>query len=150
MFFSSYKTRYYAAFLFLGACILLTRTIQMVSEGALEMLMPWVSLLLMFELAIDLAWLFQAANWWISPDRQKIKKTLNLAAAAIILHAIRVHVFVMGRYGPWIDFDHKPEYRPLLYSEWGWLYFAAGMSVLGVIGVIVVWSIRHRLKKSNR
>lgn len=150
MIFSRYKTQHYAAFLFLGACILLALSIHMVSEGALEMLMPWVSLLLMFELAIDLVWLFQAANWWISPDKQKIKKTLNLAAAAIILHAIRVLVFVLGRIGPWIDFDRKPEYRPLQYSEWGWLYFAGIMSVLGVIGVIVVWRIRHHLKKSNR
>ncbi len=114
------------------------------------MLMPRVSLLLMFELVIDLVWLFQAAKWWISPDKQKIKKTLNFAAAAIILPAIRVLVFVMGRMGPWIDFDRKPEYSPLQYSEWGWLYFAGKMSVLGVIGVIVVWRIRHRLKKSNR
>ena len=150
MLFSRYKTRQYAAFLFLGACILLTRTIQMVSGGALERLIPWVSLLLLFEMAIDLVWLFQAAIWWISPDKQKIKKTLNLAAAAIILHAIRVLVFIIGRKGPWIDFDHKPEYRPLPYSDWGWLYFAGIMSVLGVSGVLVVWRIRQRLKKSKR
>ncbi len=144
------KQRFYATLFFFGASILLMRTVVLLSHGALEMFVAWVGGLLLAELILDVGWIFGASHWWISYSKNNALFTLRLAAAAIILHAIRVLIFVMGRLGPWIDFDRKPEYRPWQYSEWEWLYFAGIMSVLGIIGVIVVWRMRHRQKKSNR
>ncbi|WP_146613541.1 hypothetical protein [Arenibacter echinorum] len=106
----------------------------------------WVAALLFMEFLFDLGWLFSSILWWISNKRKWLKITLRLAATAIILHAIRVLIFILGRVGPWIDFDYRPEYRPLQYSDRTWIYFAAIMSILGVIGVIVVWIARRHLK----
>ena len=144
------KQRFYATVFFFGASILLMRTIVLLSQGALEMFVAWVGGLLLAELILDIGWIFGASYWWISYSKNNALFTIRLAAAAIVLHAFRVLIFVMGRLGPWIDFDHKPAYRPLNYTEWGWLYFAVIMSVLGVIGIIVVWIITHRSKKSKR
>jgi len=138
------KQRYYAAVFFFGASILLMRTIILLSQGALEMFVAWVGGLLLAELILDAGWIFGASYWWISYSKNNALFTLRLAAAAIVLHAFRVLIFVMGRLGPWIDFDYKPAYRPLNYNEWGWLYFAVIMSVLGILGVLIVWWLRRR------
>ena len=138
------KQRFYATLFFFGASILLMRTIVLLSQGALEMFVAWVGGLLLAELILDVGWIFGASYWWKSYSKNNALFTLRLAAAAIVLHAFRVLIFVMGRLGPWIDFDHKPEYRPLNYTEWGWLYFAVIMSVLGVLGVLMVWWLSRR------
>jgi len=138
------KQRFYATLFFFGASILLMRTIVLLSQGALEMFVAWVGGLLLAELILDVGWIFGAYYWWKSCSKNNALFTLRLAAAAIVLHAFRVLIFVMGRLGPWIDFDHKPEYRPLNYTEWGWLYFAVIMSVLGVLGVLMVWWLSRR------
>ncbi|UCG31025.1 MAG: hypothetical protein JSV53_03895 [candidate division WOR-3 bacterium] len=146
------KQRLYACLLILGACILLFRTIMMVSDGSLGVLVLWVSVLLVLEMLIDTGWLVSATVWLISGEKTKASVTLKLAAAAITLHAIRVLIFVMGRVGPWVNFDIRPEQRLLHYTRWTWsgVYFAAIMSVLGVLGVIVVWRIRRRARKGER
>ena len=95
------RQRLYASVLILGACVLLFRTVMMISQGLLDVLVLWVSLLLIAEFLIDLAWLFSSINWWISKDRNKASLPLRLASAAIILHAVRVLIFVLGRVGPW-------------------------------------------------
>jgi hypothetical protein len=140
------KQRLYASFLILGACILLFRTIMLVAGGSLSVLVLWVSFLLILEMLIDTGWLVSATAWLISGEKAKASITLKLAAAAIILHAIRVLIFVMGRVGPWVNFDVRPEQRLLHYNRWTWfgVYFAAIMSVLGVLGVVVVWRLRRR------
>lgn len=138
------KQRFYASVFFIGASILLMRTIILLSQGALEMFVAWVGGLLLAELILDVGWIFGASYCWISYSKNNALFTLRLAAAAIVLHAFRVLIFVMGRLGPWIDFDHKPEYRPLNYTEWDWLYFAVIMSVLGVLGVLIVWWLSRR------
>lgn len=140
------KQRVYATFLILWACILLFRTVLMITGEALTVLVLWVSILLIAEFLIDTGWLLSAILWWIANDETKARTPLRLAAAAIILHATRVLIFVLGRVGPWIDFDVRPEHRALHHARWswGWLYFAAIMSVLGVIGVITIWRFRRR------
>ncbi len=140
------KQRVYATFLILGACILLFRTVMMITGEALTVLVLWVSILLIAEFLIDSGWLVSALFWWITDDESKAHIPLRLAAAAIILHGIRVLIFVLGRVGPWVDFDVRPEHRALHDARWswGWLYFAAIMSILGVIGVITVWRFRRR------
>lgn len=140
------KQRLYASLLILGACILLIRTIMLVAGGSFSVLVLWVSFLLTLEILIDTGWLVSSILWLISNDENRASLPLKLAAGAIILHAIRVMIFVMGRVGPWINFDVRPEQRLLHYTRWTWfgVYFAAIMSILGVLGVIVVWRLRLR------
>jgi hypothetical protein len=130
---------------------LLFRTIMMLSEGALDVLVLWASILLIAEFLIDLGWFLSSIFWWISNDENKASIPLRLAATAIIVHAMRVLIFVLGRVGPWIDFDIRPEHRALHDTRWSWagVYFAAVLSVLGVIGVLVIWILRRRAKRKK-
>lgn len=145
------RQRLYASLLILGACILLFRTITMLSQGALGVLILWVSVFLIAELLIDAGCLLSSIRWWITNDKANDRLPLRLGAGAAILHAVRVLIFVLGRVGPWIDFDVRPEQRVLHSSRWSWsgLYFAATMSVLGVIGVLVIWTLRRQAKKKS-
>ena len=148
--FSASKQRIYASLLALGSCILLVRTIVMLSEGSLEILALWVSVLLIAELLIDAGCLLVSVRWWIANDESKSHIALRIGASAAILHAIRVLVFVLGRIGPWIDFDVRPEHRAMHYTRWsrGGVYFAAIMSVLGIIGVLTIWRLRRRTQRN--
>ena len=144
------RQRVYAGLLFLGACILLFRTITMVIQGSLDILVFWVSVLLMAELLLDLCCAVFSIIWWITNNAGRERIPLRLGAAAALLHALRVLIFVIGRLGPWINFDVKPEHHALHYTRWnmGGLYFAAIMSILGVVGVVVIWQYRRRMKKT--
>jgi hypothetical protein len=143
------RQRIYACLLALGACILLYRTVTMISQGALGILVVWVSILLMAEMLVDLGCLLGAVRWWISRDRAKGTLALRLGAAAAVLHALRVLVFVLGRTGPWIDFDVRPEHRAVHGDTWTWtgVWFAAIMAVMGVAGVIVIWGLIRRARR---
>ena len=147
---SSDRHRLYAALLALGASVLLARTIIMLAGGALAFLALWVSGLLMLELVLDAATLGSAIRWWVTGSGKDTRLALRLAAAATMLHAFRVLVFVLGRTGPWIDFDVQPAQRAFHAARWTWgeVYFAAVLSVLGVVGVIVIWRIRRRRLRS--
>jgi hypothetical protein len=147
----SSKQRLYASLLFLGACILLFRTITMIVQGSLGILVLWVSVLLIAELLIDLSCAAFSVVWWIHNDSSKDRIPLRLGAAAAILHAFRVLIFVIGRHGPWVNFDVRPEHQALHYTSWsiGGVYFAAIMSLLGVIGVVIIWQYRRRVKKTT-
>jgi hypothetical protein len=123
----------------------------MVSEGYLGILVLWVSILLIAELLIDLGVIMAAIPWWTSNDPSKASTPLKLGATAAILHAVRVLIFVLGRIGPWMNFDVRPEHRALHYTQWTWfaVYFAAIMSVLGLIGVYVIWTLRRRARREK-
>lgn len=140
------KQRIYASLLALGACILLFRTIAMISGGSLAILVLWVSVLLIAELLMDASCLLASVRWWIANNPGKSHLALKLGASAAILHAIRVLIFVLGRTGPWKDFDVRPEQRAMHYTRWSWtgVCFAGIMSVLGVIGVLIIWRLRRR------
>jgi hypothetical protein len=140
MIFNLSKQRVYAALLILGSGILLFRTIQMLSNNAFDYLVLWVFILLIAELLIDAGCLISSVWWWISNDQNNDSIPLRFGAAATILHAVRVLIFVLGRTGPWINFDVRPEHRALHHLRWTWfwVYFAAIMSVLGVIGVVII------------
>lgn len=135
--------------LILGASILLYRTITMLFQDALDILVWWVSILLIAELVIDAACIITSIPWWIKNEKSKDRFPLRFGAAATILHAIRVLIFVIGRAGPYLDFDVRPEQRAMHYTRWTWseVYFAATLSVLGVIGVLIIWGIRKRRRK---
>jgi hypothetical protein len=134
------KQRYYASLLILGSAILLFRTIHMTSSGAYDYLLLWVFILLIAELFIDAGCLLTSTRWWTTNDQKYDRIPLRFGAAATIVHAIRVLIFVLDRTGPWINFDVRPEHRALhhLHWTWFWVYFAAIMSVLGVIGVVII------------
>jgi len=134
--------RIYALLMILGAGILLFRTLRMMLiEGAFEILLIWVIFLLLAEFLIDLACLLSSIGWFINNKLGKARLPLRLGAAAAFLHAIRVLVYVLGRTGPWVNFDVKPEYRDSYTFEWFWVYFAATLAILGIVGVIVIWQI---------
>jgi hypothetical protein len=143
------KYRIYASLLILGSSILLFRTIYMISEGAFHILMLWVFVLLLAELLIDLGCLISSIDWWISNDEGRAALPLRFGAAAAIFHAFRVLIFVLGRVGPWINFDVRPEHIALHDTRWTWpeVYFAGIISVLGVIGVLIIWRVRQRTRK---
>ena len=143
------KQRLYAFLLALGAAILLFRTVLMLAQGYLSVLVWWASGLLILEFLIDLSCLTGSLVWGIMNDKKYRGFSLRMGAAAALLHAFRVLVYVLGRVGPWAGFDVQPEHRvPNPQISWGWLYFAAIMSVLGVIGVAVIWYLMRRSKES--
>ena len=145
------RQRIYASLLFLGACILLYRTLSMMLlEDAFVLLVPWVIALLIAEFLLDLGWLVCSIRWLILNRWEKAGCALRLAAAAIILHAFRVLVYVLGRTGPWINFDVRPEHRAAYAFEWFWVYFAAILSLLGVAGVLIIWRIILRNKNTRK
>ena len=123
----------------------------MLWNGALQVLMPWVSALLLLELAIDVAVLGWSIRWWVaaSPDHDSIP--LRLGAAAALLHAFRVLVFALGRVEPFLNFDVRPEHWAEHGGRWSWgqVYFASTLSVLGVLGVLIIWWLRHRRRAPN-
>ncbi|MFC1957040.1 hypothetical protein ACFLVY_01955 [Chloroflexota bacterium] len=141
------KQRIYALLLILGASILLFRTLRLLFfEQGLEILVLWVIILTIVESAIDISCIVGSLRWFISNDESKATFALRLGAAAAIFHAIRVLIYVLGRTGPWFNFDVKPEYHSSYSFEWFWVWFAAVLSVLGVIGVIVIWRLRRCAK----
>ena len=145
------KQRLYASLLMFGSCILLFRSQLMLYSGALDVLVLWVSVLLVAEFLVDLSCFFSSIHWWIKNDENKASVPLRFGAAAAILHAVRVLIFVLGRTGPWINFDVKPVHRAFHATRWTWgqVYFAAIISILGVMGVITIWRLRRRAKKNQ-
>jgi len=145
------RQRLYAFLLALGACVLLFRVVTMLSGGALTVLAGWVSALLVAELAVDLAALAGSVRWYIAGTAERAGPALRAGAAAAILHAFRVLIFVLGRTGPWVDFDVRLEHRALHATRWTWagVWFAAAMSALGVLGVLVIWWLRRRVRRGQ-
>lgn len=146
------RTRLYAALLVLGAGILLYRTIALLAGGAWSVLMPWVIALTFLEMAIDVTVIVAALRWGASSRGADASLALKAGAAAAILHAVRVLVFVLGRVGPWVDFDVRPAERALHATRWTWgeVWFAGVLSVLGVVGVVVIWRLRRRAARQAR
>jgi hypothetical protein len=138
------RQRAYATLVGLGICVLLSKTIVMLTDGSLTTLMTWTSALLAVESLLDAGTLLGAVWWWTGGTGTRAWLPLRLAAAAVIVHAVRVLVYVLGRTGPWHNFDVRPAHRAAQTPEWHWLVFAAVLSVLGVVGVVIVWVLRRR------
>jgi hypothetical protein len=140
------KQRIYASLMALMAGILLYRTILMISQGALHTLVPWVAFLLVVELLVDLSCLVGAIFWWIKNDKKYDRVPLKLISTAMILHFVRMAIFVAGRSGPWIDFDLRPGNRAINDVHWTlpWVYIASVFSVLGLIGAIVILTLKQK------
>lgn len=127
--------------LFGGASILLYRTIALTAGEARVVLKRWVMALTFVEMAIDVLTIIGSIRWWTSRSPAHAQLPLRAGAAAALLHAARVLVFVVGRVGPWQDIDVRPQYREDHDQRWTWaeVVFAGVMSVLGIIGVTVIW-----------
>jgi predicted tellurium resistance membrane protein TerC len=143
------RQRLYATLVFLGAGFLFLRTIRMITQDALVWMVPWVAVLLLAESVLDLMILVGAVRWWVTQVEEYASFPLRTTAAAVFLHAVRVLIYALGRIGPWIDFDIRPEHRAVysLHGSMGWVYFASIMSVLGILGVIIIWRNRKRSRK---
>ena len=137
------RQRTYATLVGLGICILLLRTVITLTDGSMTILMPWVSTLLVLEFLLDVGTVLGSAWWWIAGSEARAWLPLRIAAVATILHAFRVLTYVLGRTGPWVDFDRRPVYRDITPPEWTWVIFAAVLSVLGILGVAIVWHYRR-------
>jgi len=123
----------------------------MVAQGYLGIMVLWVSVLLIAELLVDLGCAVFSVVWWVHNDSKKDRIPLRFGAAAALLHAFRVLIFVVGRIGPWENFDIRPEHHALNYTRWnmGEVYFASIMSILGIIGVVIIWQYRRRMRKTT-
>ena len=142
------KQRLYSGLILVGAGILLFRTLRMVLvEQAFEILMEWVYTLLILEFMIDLGCLLAALRWFVLSKWKYASSALKLGAWAAILHAFRVLIYVLGRTGPWVNFDVKPDYHASYTFDWFWIYFAAGFSAMALIGVYVTWRLWLRYKR---
>jgi hypothetical protein len=145
------RQRLYATLVFLGAGFLFFRTVRMMTQDALVWMVLWVAALLIAESLLDATILLGAARWWMTQAEDHACFPLRATAAAVFLHAVRVLVYALGRLGPWIDFDIRPEHRAVYSSRGsiGWVYFASIMSVLGILGVIIIWRNRRRIQKNS-
>ncbi len=133
-----------SALLFGGAAILVYRTVALL-RGARSVLKRWVVALTVAEMAVDLATMRAAARWWVTGDPHSSRGAMRFGAAATLLHAMRVSVFVLGRTGPWKDFDVRAEHRADHGQRWTWggVIFAGVMSTLGVLGAGIIWQVRR-------
>jgi len=113
-------------------------------EGALLTHTWWVIALTFLEAAIDLSCFVFCIRWFIAKDKTKDSLPLRFGAAAALLHAGRVAIYVLGRAGPWLNFDIKPEFREEIATVWFWVYFAATLSVMGVVGIIIICRLRKK------
>lgn len=142
------RQRPFAVCMVIGSGVLLFRTGRMmVIEGAFTQLVWWVAALTVVEFLIDLACLSASLRWLVTAERSHSRPALRLGAAAAIFHAFRVLIYVLGRVGPWVDFDIRPEMRSTYTYDMFWVYFAATLAALGVIGVIVIRRIIRRRQK---
>jgi hypothetical protein len=129
-----------------GAGILLYRTIALIAGGARKVLERWVVWLTFLEMAIDVVTFGSALRWWRSKNPDHARSALVAGACATLVHAGRVAVFVVGRTGPWIDFDVREDARADHDERWTWpqVVFAGTLSTFGVVGVVVIWIVRTR------
>lgn len=137
-----------ATLLFLGAAFLLYRTIAMLAGGAVHQLVPWVVALLFLELVIDAITMAACLRWGTTLASRHGLQVFRLTAAVVIVHAVRVLIFVLGRVGPWLDFDVQPWARAGHAARWTWfgVYFAGSMSALSVVVLVIVWLYWRRRK----
>lgn len=122
-----------------GISILLYRAAALIVTSW-RVLRGWVLALAGGELLLDIATLATSIRWGRSNDPDHRRLPLRLAAAATVVHAVRVLVFVLGRTRPFKDFDVRPEHRADHDQRWtrGQVSFASVMSILGLLGVLVV------------
>lgn len=145
------KQKLYATLLILGASILLFRTIRLLTfENGWNILENWVIVLTFVEMAIDTLCIIYSFNWLFGNSKRAKLISLRFGAAAAGFHAFRVLIYVLGRTDTLLNFDVKPQFRPTYSVDMFWVYFAAVLSVLGIIGVIIIWIAIKRTNRKSR
>ena len=141
------KQKIYASLLILGASILLFRTIRLLTiENGWNLLANWVIVLTFIEMAIDTLCIAFSIDWLYRNSKSSRSISLRFGVVATIFHAFRVLIYVLGRTGPWINFDVKSQFRHEHTVDIFWVNFAAILSILGIIGVIIIWMLIKRSK----
>lgn len=136
------RQKIYASLLILGACILIFRALRLLTyENGWIILASWVVALTLMEMAIDALCVIFSFRWLFTNSELSKTRSLRWGAAAALSHALRVLVYVLGRTEAFLNFDVKPPFRPSHSVDLFWVYFAATGSVLGVVGVIVIWML---------
>ncbi len=138
------RQRTYATVVGLGICILLVRTIIMLTDGSMTTMVAWASALLVVEFLVDVAVVLSAAWWWIGGTAARARLPLRVTVAAVITHAARVAIYILGRTGPWHNFDVRPAFRAEQVAEWHWVIFAGLMAFLSLVVVAIIWWMRGR------
>ncbi|TNE53120.1 MAG: hypothetical protein EP344_15070 [Bacteroidetes bacterium] len=142
------KQKTYASLIILGAGILLFRTIRLLTiENGWEILSDWVIVLTFIEMAIDILCITISTQWLLANSARSKSLALGFGAAAAIFHAFRVLIYVLGRTQAFNNFDVKPAFRSTHNVDMFWVYFAAVLSVMGILGVIIIWTA---IKRSNK
>jgi len=141
-----------AAALALGGAFLTYRAAVLLATGHDTRFVPWLAALTWVELALAglitglaLLWLVTGTARWRGP-------VLRLTAGLVVLHAVRVGVFVAARAGPWGDFDLRPEFRPLPAEAWSWgeVWFAGAMAALALLVVLAVARAGRSRRRERR
>lgn len=141
------KQRLYATLLMTATSILVVRTWHMaMEEQHFEILVGWVYGLLIVEFMLTIGCLLAATRWFVLSKWQYASTALKFGVWAVMLHAVRVLVLVLGRTGPWMNFDVRPEYQSVFALDWFWVYFSVGFSALALIGLYVVWRLWRQVK----
>lgn len=143
-------TRLAAVGLVLGSGFLLARTIMLMAGGSLGTYSWWAAALLGVESSVDAVVVVAGGAWLVARHSGHATLALRAAAAMILMHAVRVLVFVLGRTGPWVDFDVRPPYRADYATTWSWfeVWFAGTGAALSVILLAVVW--RRHVRNAKR
>ena len=143
------KQRVIAGLLFLGGCVLVFRAYSMLADGARDVLVGWVYALLIAELVVDLLALVALSRWFYLCTHPAQKMALRVTALVVVLHAVRVGIFALGRIGPWVDFDVQIDARAAHADRWTWgdVWFASVLSVVSV--VILLWYWRRSSTRSG-
>ena len=141
-----WRYRRWAWILAFGAAFMFGRTAQMVWQGSLLVFVPWVGGLLLLELTMNAVTLLATLRWALGPDPRRRRFALRAVAGTVLVHATRVLVFVLGRTGPWVDFDIRPERQSEHAAEVSWVsvWFAAGMAITSLVVLVSVWVIARR------
>lgn len=143
------RTRLYSVLLFLGAGFLAFRALTLIAEGAHVINVGWVTALLYLELALAVSVMAATVPWFAGKTARAESLALRLAAGVTVLHSVRVLIFVLGRTGPWTDFDVRPEERAAHAARWSWgeVWFAGAMSVLSLVVLALIWRERRRMRR---
>jgi hypothetical protein len=140
------RRRGVAVLLALGGCFMLGRTVMLIAGGALTTYQPWAAALLTLEFLVDGVAVALLVRWLVTGDEQHQAPALRGVAAVILVHAVRVLVFVLGRTGPWVDFDVRPRHRMGHSETWSWagVWFAGIMALSSVVVLVIVMGHRRR------
>ena len=138
------KSNHLALLLAAGSAFLLYRALSLLLiDDALTVLAIWALALLLVEIVFDFACLTRSLRWLTSGDMVHARPALRLAVAVILVHAVRVAIYVLGRTGPWHNFDVRPEQRATYTYDPFWVWVAATLSAMSVLAMLIFWAYRR-------